>query len=145
MVSFPRRRISPHICGTHATGWLKGAHPEEHEGKVKRQMLFQWSPNYRRWFSIFKCRTAVVTIYISSVGRILSNGVVFVTVAPTEKELNTNSQAHRMTTVHFLPNILQQLHYFFFCFVFKKLIAPSCFFVILLGSCSHQCTSTCIL
>ena len=114
-------------------------------GLFKRQMLFQWSPNYRRWFSIFKRRTAVVTIYISSVGRILSNGVVFVTVAPTEKELNTNSQAHRMTTVHFLPNILQQLHYCFFCFAFKKLIAPSCFFVILLGSCSHQCTSTCIL
>ena len=65
---------------------------------------------------MFKFRTAVVTIYISSVGRILSNGVVFVTVAPTEKELNTNSQAHRMTTVHFLPNILQQLHYFFFFF-----------------------------
>lgn len=33
------------------------------------------------------------TICISLVGRIQGNDVVFVTGAPTEKELNTNSQA----------------------------------------------------
>ena len=33
----------------------------------------------------------MVIIYISSVGRILGSGVV--TVSPTEKELNSNSQA----------------------------------------------------
>ena len=38
-------------------------------------------------------RTAVGTICISSVGRMLGKGVVFVAVEPTEKELNTNSQA----------------------------------------------------
>ena len=38
-------------------------------------------------------RTAVNTICISSVGRILGKGVVFVAVEPTEKELNTNGQA----------------------------------------------------
>jgi len=32
------------------------------------------------------------TICISSVGHIQGNGVVFVTGAPTKKELNTNSQ-----------------------------------------------------
>ncbi|XP_015760282.1 PREDICTED: pancreatic secretory granule membrane major glycoprotein GP2-like isoform X2 [Acropora digitifera] len=30
-------------CGTHATGWLNGAHPDEYEGKVTRQVCFSWS------------------------------------------------------------------------------------------------------
>lgn len=45
----PLRAFSPYRCGTHATGWLKGAHPEEHEGKVTRQVCFDWSSNYYRW------------------------------------------------------------------------------------------------
>ena len=34
----PTSCISPHRCGTHSKGWLKGAHPEEHEGKVARKV-----------------------------------------------------------------------------------------------------------
>ena len=32
-------------CGTDATGWLNGAHPQEHEGKVTRQVCFNWDSN----------------------------------------------------------------------------------------------------
>ena len=30
-------------CGTHATGWLNGAHPTVEEGKVTRKVCFNWS------------------------------------------------------------------------------------------------------
>ncbi|XP_044181290.1 uromodulin-like [Acropora millepora] len=32
-----------HRCGTEATGWLNGAHPDEYEGNVTRQVCFSWS------------------------------------------------------------------------------------------------------
>ena len=47
----PTSCIPPHRCGTHAPGWLNGAHPDEYEGKVTRQVCFshssccQWSVN----------------------------------------------------------------------------------------------------
>ena len=36
----PTSCVPTHRCGTHAPGWLNGAHPEEHEGKVTRQVCF---------------------------------------------------------------------------------------------------------
>ena len=40
--------------------------------------------------SIFKYRTAVGIIFITSVEHILDIRVIFVSVAPTEKEMDTN-------------------------------------------------------
>ena len=42
----PTSCTSPHRYGTHASRWLNGAHPEEHEGKETRHVCFHWSPNY---------------------------------------------------------------------------------------------------
>ncbi|XP_067047506.1 uromodulin-like [Acropora muricata] len=36
-------------CGTHATGWLNGAHPEKHEGNVTRRVCFHWYSNCCQW------------------------------------------------------------------------------------------------
>ncbi|XP_015757520.1 PREDICTED: uromodulin-like isoform X3 [Acropora digitifera] len=36
-------------CGTSATGWLNGTHPEKHEGKVTRQVCFHWYSNCCEW------------------------------------------------------------------------------------------------
>ncbi|XP_029182787.2 uromodulin-like isoform X2 [Acropora millepora] len=41
----PTLCVPTHRCGTDATGWLNGAHPEEHEGKVTRQVCFSWDSN----------------------------------------------------------------------------------------------------
>ena len=40
----PQRR-----CGTSATGWLNGKHPEKHEGNVTRQVCFHWYSNCCEW------------------------------------------------------------------------------------------------
>ncbi|XP_067047504.1 uncharacterized protein [Acropora muricata] len=45
----PTSCISSNQCGTHATGWLSGAHPEKHEGNVTRRVCFHWSSNCCRW------------------------------------------------------------------------------------------------
>ena len=74
--------------------WLKEAHPEVHEGKVTRLVCFHWSPNYCRWsvnIQVHNCSGCY--LYFINGTHILGNGVDFVTVAPTQKELNTNSQA----------------------------------------------------
>ncbi|XP_044181282.1 uromodulin-like isoform X1 [Acropora millepora] len=39
----PTSCIPSSKCGTHATGWLNGTHPETHEGKVTRQVCFSFS------------------------------------------------------------------------------------------------------
>ena len=39
----PTSCISRNRCGTHAAGWLNGAHPEENDGKVTRQVCFSFS------------------------------------------------------------------------------------------------------
>lgn len=36
-------------CGTHATGWLNGAHPTVSEGIVTRQVCFHWSGGCCNW------------------------------------------------------------------------------------------------
>ena len=36
-------------CGTHAPGWMNGAHPTEAEGKVSRTVAFHWSGNCQMW------------------------------------------------------------------------------------------------
>ncbi|XP_044181279.1 uromodulin-like [Acropora millepora] len=45
----PTSCTPPKKCGTHATGWLNGAHPDEYEGKVTRQVCFSWNSNCCAW------------------------------------------------------------------------------------------------
>ncbi|XP_074608064.1 uromodulin-like [Acropora palmata] len=45
----PTSCIPPNRCGTHAAGWLNGAHPDEYEGKGTRQVCFSWNSNCCRW------------------------------------------------------------------------------------------------
>ena len=45
----PTSCTPPKKCGTHATGWLNGAHPDEYEGKVTRQVCFSWNSNCCKW------------------------------------------------------------------------------------------------
>ncbi|KAK2548955.1 Uromodulin [Acropora cervicornis] len=77
----PTSCTHPRRCGTDATGWLNGPHPDEYEGGIQ---IVADGP------SIFKYTTAVGTISITSVEHIRGIRVIFVSVAPTEKELDTN-------------------------------------------------------
>ena len=36
---------STNRCGTHATGWMDGAHPTEADGKVIRKVCYHWNHN----------------------------------------------------------------------------------------------------
>ena len=45
----PTSCIPPNRCGTHAAGWLNGAHPREHEGKQTRQACFSWRSGCCQW------------------------------------------------------------------------------------------------
>jgi len=38
-----------HSCGTHAPGWLNGAHPAMAEGQVTRQVCFHWDSGCCHW------------------------------------------------------------------------------------------------
>ena len=41
--------VPDYHCGTHATGWLNGAHPTVAEGQVTRQVCFNWISNCCNW------------------------------------------------------------------------------------------------
>ena len=45
----PTSCVAPHKCGTHATGWLNGAHPSVEEGKVTKKVCFSWRRNCCQW------------------------------------------------------------------------------------------------
>ncbi|XP_044181280.1 uromodulin-like [Acropora millepora] len=45
----PTSCIPSNKCGTHATGWLNGTHPETHEGNVTRRVCFHWHLNCCQW------------------------------------------------------------------------------------------------
>ncbi|XP_044181286.1 uromodulin-like [Acropora millepora] len=45
----PTSCIPSYKCGTHATGWLNGTHPETHEGNVTRRVCFHWHSNCCEW------------------------------------------------------------------------------------------------
>ncbi len=38
-----------YACGTHAPGWLNGAHPDLADGPVQKQVCFHWSGNNCLW------------------------------------------------------------------------------------------------
>jgi cysteine-rich repeat protein len=48
-VKMPETAPVIYACGTHAPGWLNGAHPAINEGAVDRQVCFHWSGNTCNW------------------------------------------------------------------------------------------------
>ena len=45
----PTECVPQKRCGTHASGWLNGAHPTVQEGIVTRQVCYHWSSDCCRW------------------------------------------------------------------------------------------------
>nr|XP_058970704.1 oncoprotein-induced transcript 3 protein-like [Pocillopora verrucosa] len=45
----PESSPNKNMCGTHAPGWLNGQHPSVAEGKVSRQVCFNWDGNSCKW------------------------------------------------------------------------------------------------
>ena len=39
----PTSCVSERTCGTHAPGWMSGAHPTVDDGKVTRTVCYGWS------------------------------------------------------------------------------------------------------
>ena len=48
--------VPPYHCGTHAPGWLLGAHPEMSDGVVTRTVCFSWRNKCCRWRSQISVR-----------------------------------------------------------------------------------------
>ena len=44
-VKMPTSCVSENRCGTHAPGWMDGAHPTVADGKVTRKVCYGWSGN----------------------------------------------------------------------------------------------------
>lgn len=45
----PESAPPTNVAGTHAPGWLNGAHPNTNDGVVSRQVCFHWSGNTCQW------------------------------------------------------------------------------------------------
>ena len=45
----PDQCVPAYHCGTHAPGWLNGAHPAVAEGAVQRKVCFHWTSNCCLW------------------------------------------------------------------------------------------------
>ena len=45
----PTSCVSKLRCGTHATGWMNGAHPTVAQGKVTRKVCYSWDSNCCNW------------------------------------------------------------------------------------------------
>ena len=45
----PTSVVDTYHCGTHAPGWLNGAHPQTVGETVTRTVCFNWSGNSCRW------------------------------------------------------------------------------------------------
>ena len=52
----PDKCVPVRRCGTHAPGWLNGAHPSVQDGVVTRQVCYHWSNNCCRWNNNIKVR-----------------------------------------------------------------------------------------
>ena len=52
----PEQCVPQKRCGTHAPGWLQGAHPSVAEGVVERKVCYHWSSNCCHWSNNIKVR-----------------------------------------------------------------------------------------
>ena len=54
----PDKVVPSYHCGTHAPGWLNGAHPTVAEGAVQRKVCFHWVNNacqYSTYIQVRNC------------------------------------------------------------------------------------------
>ena len=52
----PEKCVLRYRCGTHAPGWLSGAHPTVDEGVVIRQVCYHWHTSCCHWSNNIKVR-----------------------------------------------------------------------------------------
>ncbi len=52
----PDKCVTTYYCGTHAPGWLNGAHPTVAEGAVQRKVCFHWASNCCEWSTDIRVR-----------------------------------------------------------------------------------------
>ena len=52
----PENSIAKRHCGTHATGWLNGAHPTTIGESVSRRVCFYWSSDKCNWSTNIEIR-----------------------------------------------------------------------------------------
>ncbi|XP_078356255.1 transmembrane protease serine 9-like isoform X2 [Oculina patagonica] len=52
----PDKCVPTYYCGTHAPGWLSGAHPTVAEGAVQRKVCFHWTSNCCKWSTDIRVR-----------------------------------------------------------------------------------------
>ena len=45
----PDQCVPDYYCGTHAPGWLSGAHPAAADGAVQRKVCFNWVGDCCKW------------------------------------------------------------------------------------------------
>ena len=45
----PDQCVPKYHCGTHAPGWLNGAHPTVADGAVQRKVCFSWTSGCCQW------------------------------------------------------------------------------------------------
>ena len=49
LIKMPSSYVSKYRCRCHAPGWLNGAHPSVEDGKVVRQICFNWTFTCCHW------------------------------------------------------------------------------------------------
>ena len=50
----PTRCVPKYHCGTHAAGWLNGAHPTVAQGIVQRTVCFSWTSGCCQWSRVIR-------------------------------------------------------------------------------------------
>ena len=48
-IEMPTSCVPENRCGTHATGWINGAHPTVSDGNVTRTVCYNWNGNCCNW------------------------------------------------------------------------------------------------
>ena len=48
-IKMPTSCVPERRCGTHATGWMNGAHPTVADGMVTRKVCYHWYSNCCSW------------------------------------------------------------------------------------------------
>ena len=54
--AMPTKCVAKHHCGTHAPGWMQGAHPTPAQGIVTRKVCYHWSKSCCHWSNNIRVR-----------------------------------------------------------------------------------------